>query len=167
MDLLVSEWYDADAYMQSPVSALSPPLCESATEDEDEDDMPLGRLKARLARQSAGVGATLGLGVPIGAGTGMGTGRKTVALSPRTRRMSEGCLLAISESTPTRVGVSVRAGLNVLSLALDGDGYSSKDWLEALSLRFSSMQKGDAAALAPVPEPGMALPSVVKLAVAG
>lgn len=154
MDLPVSkEWYDNDAYIHSPVSALSPPLCESATEDEDEEDMPLGRLKARLARRSAAVGATLGLCVPIG--TGMA--RKAAALSPRTRRMSEGCLLAISESTPTRIGVGARAGRHVLSLALDGDGCNPKDWLEVLSLRFSSEEED---ALAPVSKACLALPSV-------
>ena len=53
--------------------------------------------------------------------------------------MSEGCLLAISASTstPTRVGVGVRS----VSMAIDDDGYGPKDWLEALSLRFSSEQK--------------------------
>ncbi|KAH0833324.1 hypothetical protein J3R83DRAFT_12390 [Lanmaoa asiatica] len=153
MDLPVSEWYDADAYAPSPVSALSPPLCESATEDEDEDEMPLGRLRERLARRSAAVGATIGLGVPVGADIRMAAAFK----SPRTRRMSEGCLLAISELTPTRVGVGARSGRNVLSMALDGDGYSPKDWLDALSLRFSSEQKD---APASVPEPCMTVPSI-------
>ena len=142
-DLPASEWYDADAYASSPVSALSPPRSESATEDEDE--MPLGRLRERLARRSAAVG----LGVPTGPGT-----RKAAVMSPRTRRMSEGCLLAISESTPTRIGVSARSGRHVHSMALDGHGYSSQDWLEALSLRFQTD------ALAPEPKPCMAPPSV-------
>ncbi|KAG6373484.1 hypothetical protein JVT61DRAFT_6639 [Boletus reticuloceps] len=48
-DFGAAAWYDADAYILSPVTALSPPLSESATEDED--DMPLGRLKERLAAQ--------------------------------------------------------------------------------------------------------------------
>ena len=146
MDLPANEWYDADAYAPSPVSALSPPRSESATEDEDE--MPLGRLRERLARRSAAVG----LGVPVGAGS-----RKAAAMSPRTRRMSEGCLLAISESTPTRIGVGARSSRHVISLALDGHGYTSKDWLEALSLRYSSDQKD---ALASEPEPSMVVPSV-------
>lgn len=67
--------------------------------------------------------------------------------------MSEGCLLAISESTPTRVGFGARAGRHVLSLALDGDGYTPKDWLEVLSLRFFSEEN------VPVSEPCLALPS--------
>ncbi|KAG8212992.1 hypothetical protein J3R82DRAFT_11378 [Butyriboletus roseoflavus] len=149
MDLPASEWYDADAYAPSPVSVLSPPRCESATETEDEDEIPLYRLRERLARRSAAVGA--------------GMGNRT-AVSPRTRRMSEGCILAISESTPTRIGVSTRAGRKVLSLALNGGGYSSKDWLEALSLYFSSERKDP---LAPVPKPCMAPPSVDRVAVTG
>ncbi|KAF8554405.1 hypothetical protein OG21DRAFT_1484700 [Imleria badia] len=141
MDLAAREWYDADAYASSPIPALSPPLGESATEDDDDEEMPLGRLRERLARRSAAVG----LGLP-----------KSAAISPRTRRMSEGCLLAISES-PTRIGVGVRPGRHVRSMAYDGDGYTAKDWLEALSLRFSSEDKD---ALESEMEPCMAVPAV-------
>lgn len=148
MDLRASEWYDPDAYAPSPVSALSPPRCDSATETEDEDEMPLCRLRERLARRSAAVRPNVGLDVPVSTGTGIRT-----SVSPRTRRMSEGCLLAISESTPTRIGVGTRAGRRALSLALNGGGYNSKDWLEALSLYFSSDQKD---AVAPVPVTCMA-----------
>lgn len=126
MDLPSSRWYDEDAYAPSPIPVLSPPLGDSATEDEDE--VPLSRLRARLVRRS-------------------------VAVSPRTRRKSEGCLLGISES-PTRIGVGARSGTNMLSLAFDGDN-SPKDWLEALSLRFPSEQKE---AMRPAPEPCSALP---------
>ena len=150
MNLPASEWYDADAYVPSPISALSPPQGDSAPDDDtDDDEVPLSHLRDRLAHRSGAVGATIGLGVAVNAGV------RNAAMSPRTRRMSEGCLLAISEWTPTRVGVSARSGRTVLSLALDRDGYSSKDWFEALSLRFSSEQKE---ALVPTPEPCSALP---------
>ncbi|KAI9566796.1 hypothetical protein HD554DRAFT_2173973 [Boletus coccyginus] len=144
VDPPASEWYDADAYAPSPVSALSPPGCGTATDSDSEDEMPLGRLRERLARRNAAVGASVELGVPFDA--------NATVMSPRTRRMSEGCLLAIAESTPTRIGVGARSGRHVLSLALDGGAYSSKDWLEALSLRFSSEQRG---ALAPELEPSV------------
>ena len=125
------EWYGADAYARSPVTALSPPA-DSATEDEDE--VPLGRLRERIVRRS-GV-------VPIGLGFPIGEGCKTV-VSPRTRRMSEGCLLALSESTPTRVGVGARCSREALALAADADD-GPKDWLEALSLRFEKEKPGSA-----------------------
>lgn len=121
MDLLASEWYGADAYAPSPITALSPPLGDSATDSDDDDEIPLNCLKDRLTRRH-------GLGV-----------RK--AMSPSTRRMSEGCLLAISQSTPTRIGLGSRSGRSVISLALEGEEGGSQDWLEALSLRFSSEQK--------------------------
>lgn len=121
VDLAALEWYNADAYALSPVAALSPPLGE----DEDEEELPLDRVRERLARQSLALGFL-----------------STAMISPRTaRRMSEGCLLALSESTPTRVGVNTRSGRHAISLALEGDGREVKDWLEALSLRFSSEPK--------------------------
>ena len=149
VDLPASEWYDADAYAPSPISALSPPGCETTTDSDSEDEVPLGRLRERLARRNAAAGASVDLGASFGA--------KAAVMSPRTRRMSEGCLLAIAESTPTRIGVGARSGRHVLSLALDGGAYSSKDWLEALSLRFSSEQRD---ALTPELEPCTAVPSV-------
>ena len=153
MDLPTCEWYGPDAYAPSPIPVLSPPLGESATEDEDEDEMPLGHLRERLARRTNAASPNISLGLP---GTGTDT-RKAAILSPRTRRrMSEGCLLAMSESTPTRVGVSARSSRHVRSMAYDGDGYSPNDWLEALSLRFSP-EKDDT--LEPEMEP-MAVPAV-------
>ncbi|KAF8135072.1 hypothetical protein EV363DRAFT_1447854 [Boletus edulis] len=125
-DVGAAAWYDADAYVLSPVTALSPPLSE------DEDDMPLGRLKERLAHK--GEGASVGLALSLSGGIG-------ARVSPRTRRMSEGCLLAMSESTPTRVGVGARSGRQVLSVGLDSSGDGVRDWLDALSLWFNPEQK--------------------------
>ena len=86
---------------------LSPPLGESVTEDEDEDEMPLGHLRERLARRTNATSPNISLGLP---GTGTDTHKATI-LSPQTRRhMSKGCLLVVSKSTPMCVGVeSARA----------------------------------------------------------
>ena len=57
---------------------LSPSLGESATEDEDEDEIPLGHLRERLVRHTNATSPNISLSLP---GTGTDT-RKAAILSP-------------------------------------------------------------------------------------